>query len=82
VSEAGSTVVVPGPCGTVTVTGDGATVTLGASDRIVIDADDVTLVGASTGSVEVRGSRCTVRIAGMTGEFTDHGRDNNLVGSD
>jgi hypothetical protein len=73
-----SVIVLSGECGTVTVTGNYATVSINSAERIVVDADSATVTATKSGPVDVLGAQNIVTVMSMDGTFSDEGNYNTL----
>ena len=81
VTQARATVVMAGPCGTITVTASDASIYLETAAAIVVVGDHNTITAHDVGQLTLRGSRNTVLPGTVRGTTTDNGAGNTIVAS-
>lgn len=79
IDEDGSTTLMDGRCGTVTVSASWAVVNLTDADAVVLVGDNVTLLAADVGEVVVEGSGNVVNVTSSASPVVDRGRLNQVV---
>ncbi|WP_199422518.1 hypothetical protein [Actinotalea solisilvae] len=79
VDEDGSTVIMTGPCGAITVTASWVTVNVDDVERLEVSGDNVTVIAKDVGAVVVSGSGNVLNLDRVDGEVEDSGRLNEVL---
>ena len=79
VDEDGSTVIMTGPCGAITVTASWVTVNVDDVERLEVSGDNVTVIARDVGAVVVSGSGNLLNLDTVDGAVEDTGRLNEVL---